>query len=119
MWRLPWWSEFKKELDSDDEVAKQWAAQFELEDLDEMQAAAPKPSLQDWDPWRDLAANISDRLGEVIVATLLPHSKKGKKPTVKPSPRPKTARQAALDARMKALEQADADDIIAQMMGGE
>lgn len=114
---MPWYSRFKKALDSDEELAAEWAEKFTLEDFDAAAGSAPKPALADWDPWRDLAADITDRLGEVIVATLLPHAKKNKRPSVKPAPRPKTARQAALDARKRVLEQEEADDIIAQMMG--
>lgn len=116
--QLPWQSQFKKALENDADQALKYAEQFT--DLDQFDADSGGPSLYDWDEFRELSADISDKISEQIVAALLPHIPKGKaKPKVKPVKRPKTARQRAVMARKRELEKLEQWDIEAAFLGGE
>ncbi|MGK9270499.1 hypothetical protein KXR83_05800 [Williamsia muralis] len=117
--QLPWQSQFKKAMENDPEQARKYAEQFtDLEQFDSQEASTAGPSIFDWDEWRELSADISDKISEQIVAALLPHIPKGKsRPKVKPVRRPKTARQKAVAARKRALEQIEQSEIEAAFLG--
>lgn len=111
--RLPWYSDYKRALEEDEEF---WTEYFQrVEDPEELaQSGGERPSLTGWDEYRELAAELKDQIAMQTIALLGPHVQKGKpRPKFKPVPRPKPARVRALEARQDALD----DQFEAEMMG--
>lgn len=74
----------------DDEFADQILDQVDDE-------PSSSPALEDWSPDAPFLATMVDRMGEMVAAFIA--SKGGKSPTVKPTPRPKTALDRARSRR--------------------
>ena len=82
--RLPAWSAFSEARLSDPEFAEQ------VERLaTETKGPPPPPPLSEFTPQVAMLADIMDRLGDVVIATIA--SQGGKPPKIPPAPRPKTA----------------------------
>lgn len=113
MLRLPWYSDYKRALEDDEEF---WTTYYDrVEDPNELaQAGGERPSLAAWDEWRELAADLKDQIAQQTISLLSPHVAKGKpKPKFKPTVRPKPARVEIMEARQKELD----DQFEAEMMG--
>lgn len=77
-----------------------------------------KPHLDQWDEWRELAADIRDAVHQQTVMLVASRTPKGKpRPGFKPVPRPESAMQRALKAREKELEALLEDDFMG-LLGG-
>lgn len=112
MLRLPWYSDYKRALEDDEEF---WTDHYaRVEDPEELaQSGGERPSLAAWDEWRELAADLKDQIAQQTISLLGPHVPKGKpKPKFKPVARPKPARVRAMDARLQVLD----DEFEAEMM---
>jgi len=105
---LPWHSKYKLAIADDPELGQLAAAA--IKDLDDLDTAAVEIPLRDWDPFRDMTTGLQDKLSEVVIACLAPHMKTPPKMT--PAPRPKTARQKAIEVREQALESEFYDDMV-------
>lgn len=105
---LPWHSQYKLAIADDPELGRLVAAA--IEDLDDLDTVAVEIRLRDWDPFRDMTTGLQDKLSEVVIACLAPHMTTPPKMT--PAPRPKTARQKAIEARERVLEAEFYDDMV-------
>lgn len=107
--RLPRLSHYKRAVADDPELAELMAAQ--ITDLDDEDSTPVRElTLADWDANRDMAADIVDKLAEVIGAVLAPHVKT--MPKIAVARRPKTEQQKAVAARVRVLEDEFVDDIV-------
>lgn len=90
--QLPWWSKYKLLLADDDEYAEQVRA------ATGGGTGSRRPSLTDWDPHRELVAELRDGFAgmQAAIANAAANRKKGSQAVKpKPTPRPKTAAQRA------------------------
>jgi hypothetical protein len=91
--QLPWWSKYKLLIADDDEYAEQARAVAGRDG-----SRPTRPKLTEWDPNRELAAEMRDGFArlEAAIANTAANRKKGSQP-VKPKPtlRPLTAAQRA------------------------
>lgn len=89
--QLPWWSKYKLLLGDDDEYAEAARAQ-----QGDGSSGTRRPKLAEWDPNRELGAELRDGFARLEAAIANSNRKKGTQP-VKPKPalRPMTAAQRA------------------------
>lgn len=107
--QLPWWSKYKLLLADDDEYAEQVRA------LSGGSAGSRRPTMAEWDPHRELVAELRDGFAQVQAAIANSNRTKGSQAVKpKPVPRPKTATQRA-DAR---ADYAVHQDIVKQVLPG-
>lgn len=103
--RLPWYSNYKRALEDDEEFWREYYAQ--VDDPQELSQTADRPSMAGWDEWRDMAAEIKDHISMQTISLLSPHVPKGKpKPKFKPVKRPLPARARIHKERQDALDDA-------------
>lgn len=73
------------------------------------------PNMRDWDIYREILAEVRDAISSSTAALLGPHTKKGKPPKPDFIPRPKSAQQVAIEARIKNLDSELETDLINRM----
>jgi len=89
--QLPWWSKYKLLLADDDEYAEASRAQ-----QSGGASETRRPKLAEWDPNRELAAELRDGFARLEAAIANSNRKKGSQPVKpRPTPRPLTAAQRA------------------------
>lgn len=80
---MPSWSAFSEARLSDPEFAEQAASILDTP------GPPPTPALSEFTPQVAMLADVMDRLGDVVIATIAAQG--GKPPKIPPTPRPKTA----------------------------
>lgn len=85
---MPWWSQYKLAIADDDELAE--LAQASRTDA----PAAAQPKLREWNPTREIVAEVRDAAARIEAAVANSQRRKGSKAIrPKPAARPLTAAQ--------------------------